>query len=231
MGGARQWFIYTLSDPRTGEVRYVGKTFNPTHRLAVHVAYGGRKHTRSSRWIGGLRKLGARPVMAIVESGQGDAHEAAERSWIAALRALGVRLTNHEPGGRGSGSMSAETKAKIGAAHRGVPRPESVKEKCRINNLGKKRSAETREKIRRAKTGLKHSESTRRKMSDAHLGHTVSAETRELIAASKRGKPRSPETIAKISAARMGKPLPQELRARLSAIHKARWAAKKASST
>ena len=38
-------FIYTLSDPITNEIRYVGKTKNPSDRLKGHIKESYKKNT------------------------------------------------------------------------------------------------------------------------------------------------------------------------------------------
>jgi hypothetical protein len=92
----------------------------PRDRLRRHVrdalTYGVDTH--SARWI---RTLDAEPTLVVLEECAREAVEEAERRWIADMREAGCRLTNHTDGGDGmlGKSPSAETRAKIGAAHRG----------------------------------------------------------------------------------------------------------------
>lgn len=58
-----------------------------------------------------------------------EALDAAERLYIETLPALGVRLYNQKAGGGFGGEMSAETRAKIAAAHRGKPKSEQHKQR------------------------------------------------------------------------------------------------------
>lgn len=75
--------------------------------------------------------------------------------------------------------MTEETKAKIGAANRGRPRPRSVpmtdatKEKLRQANLGKKASAETRRKMSEAGRGRVWSQASREKLSKSRMGQQI----------------------------------------------------------
>lgn len=59
------WYIYALIDPRTREVRYIGKSVDPLRRLDCHLD-DKDSSLRKSRW---LKKLGERPILKILESG------------------------------------------------------------------------------------------------------------------------------------------------------------------
>src|SRR5690606_25347291 len=56
-------YIYTLSDPRTGEVRYVGQTRSRRQRRNAHVNSPQRC---TSDWVAELRAAGLQPVMETV---------------------------------------------------------------------------------------------------------------------------------------------------------------------
>ena len=89
-----KWNIYTLSDPTTGEVRYVGKTATPSTRLHEHIANGC---TGNNYWIDELKKKRIYPAMEIIESfgfQESMAAEEAERQWIAVFYQMGAPLTN-----------------------------------------------------------------------------------------------------------------------------------------
>jgi hypothetical protein len=96
--------IYTLSDPRTEEVRYVGKTVTSLpQRFSIHLATSrskvrGRSHTAA--WIRSLEADGVRPVIRQIDIA-GDDWVECERRWIAKFRADGADLTNHTDGGEG----------------------------------------------------------------------------------------------------------------------------------
>ena len=92
-------YIYTLTDPLEGEVRYVGKTINPTKRYSSH-CYTKTK-TYVSKWIQKLKRSGHLPTMEIVEEGLSeDEWEDRERFWIEQHFKLGCKLTNVAEGGR-----------------------------------------------------------------------------------------------------------------------------------
>jgi hypothetical protein len=94
--------IYGLVDPRTNQLRYVGKTKKSLHkRLKNHVQdarYGFKRHV--CNWVGELLRLGLRPEIFVIEEVAGDWAEA-ERFWIAYFRSIGAHLTNIAKGGQG----------------------------------------------------------------------------------------------------------------------------------
>jgi hypothetical protein len=94
--------VYTLSDPTTGAIRYVGKTSRGVEqRLKEHLLPKNLKaHTHKNMWLRQLLGAGQKPVIEIVEEST-DANEA-ERFWIAQFRALGFKLTNLTHGGEGT---------------------------------------------------------------------------------------------------------------------------------
>ena len=109
-------FIYELSDPRTGEIRYVGKTDNLRRRLACHIA--DQDKCRKTSWIKGLKALGLNPKIGVLELSDKESWQEDEKFWIAYLKFLGFRLTNHDLGGMGAEKFSNETREKMSAAAR-----------------------------------------------------------------------------------------------------------------
>jgi hypothetical protein len=88
--------IYSLTDPDTGEVRYVGKANNAEKRIATHMRDARRRNTPVYCWI---RSLGGRlPVVSVLEEVPEQEWPEAERRWIASFRE-GGRLLNLADGG------------------------------------------------------------------------------------------------------------------------------------
>lgn len=173
-------YIYTLSDPRTGEIRYVGKTFNLKARRWQHI-HDVKKglNTRKTGWIKSLLKCGVFPLIEILEEFPEENvrdWEEAERFWISTLRFYGCNLTNLDSGG-GSGRRAAqETRAKISAhSQQRIHTPETrakISASCKL-----RMTPEEKERLRIKCSKNRHTEATK-----------------EIIAASKRGKPR-PEHV------------------------------------
>ncbi|WP_395088910.1 GIY-YIG nuclease family protein [Armatimonas sp.] len=106
--------IYTLSDPRTGDVRYVGITgLALKKRLNRHVSMGRKQAPYYvSTWIHQLLEQGTKPEIRLIETTD-DLYR--ERYWIQHYRSLGARLTNLSEGCEGQIGMerSEETRQKI----------------------------------------------------------------------------------------------------------------------
>lgn len=224
--------IYTLSDPRTGAIRYVGMTVSPLKkRLGGHLRYKGTDH--KSCWVRSLRAIGLKPVITEVEIVPVEERVGAEQRWIAHYREQGADLTNSTKGGVGSLGYrhTEEAKALMSIQRRGQPRPKDPSIY----------TAEVRERLRQAgiRQFQEHPE-RREAVSRVHKGKTISEEQRRAVSeASKKrwqewresGQVTSPETRAKISAARKGKkqpPLSVEARARIAEAKRKWWAEKKA---
>ena len=164
--------IYALCCPKTGDVRYVGKTdSNLAKRLARHIIgceSPKDKHTKKNMWIAQVASQNQIPKIVILEElKECDCWEKAEIRWIAHYRKiLGDSLLNSSTGGKGvSGyKFTEEAKAKLVAAL----------------------------KIRPPKYGRVVSEETKAKTSASLKGRT----------SSRVGYKHSPKTLAKMASSR-----------------------------
>ena len=204
-------YLYVLIDPRTVEIRYVGKTINPKTRYKGHLYDQSKTHRGA--WLRVLRRLELKPVMSILETTD-DIKEAAmrEQALIRDYRGDEFDLVNTTDGGEGMPGFhhTAETKQKM-----------------REIALGREASNETRRKIGEAGRGRKCSVATRQKLSEALTGRQRTAEHCASIRRAKLGKKRGPpskEWRAKISVALTGrkrKPFTAEHRRKISEALKA----------
>lgn len=99
-------YIYTLTDPCTGFVRYVGLTGNIDYRRRQHVYQAsavrksGRTPCAKDRWILFLHDLGLSAECAVIEVVEGrTAAIQSERDWIYHFRQIGVPILNETLGG------------------------------------------------------------------------------------------------------------------------------------
>lgn len=94
-------YIYTLSDPTTNKIRYVGKTTNPKRRLSQHIqdAKYHKNSRRTINWIKSLISKNIKPIMSIIEECE-DNWQEREIYWISFYKKT-CDLCNHHSGGLG----------------------------------------------------------------------------------------------------------------------------------
>lgn len=161
--------LYALRDPRTQEIRYIGKSIKTAdERFRHHLKKStlSRKNHRTT-WILSLLKLGLKPIMQVLRDDiQIEEHlNAEEISTIAFCREAGFDLVNGTDGGEGG----------LGYKH-----TEATKEKLRIlgaKSLGRRLSEESKQKIRLSAIGNQrfkgkiHSLKTKFSISQKMLGN------------------------------------------------------------
>lgn len=101
-------FIYSLVDPRSNQIRYIGKSNNPKKRLSAHLSE--KRRTHKSHWIQSLKKVGLKPILNIVDEVLLKEWEFWEMHYISLYKSWGFDLTNQRAGGGGLESHSTETK-------------------------------------------------------------------------------------------------------------------------
>jgi hypothetical protein len=99
-------YIYALIDPRTNQVRYVGKTINPQTRKYQHVSERLIFNHYKSRWILTLHKLGLRPIFKILEICPLSNFEDRETYYISLYKSKA--LTNSDDSGQGNKNRRRE---------------------------------------------------------------------------------------------------------------------------
>jgi len=139
--------IYTLTDPNTNEIRYVGKSNNPTKRFYKHYKYCEHR-THKNNWINKLISEGKKPILDIIDTVPINEWVFWEMYWIEQMKVWGFKLVNGTIGGEGS-TFGSSTSFKKG--HK--------------LGVGRKASDTTKEKIKNIRTGTKASEKTKAKMS------------------------------------------------------------------
>lgn len=164
--------IYTLSDPRTNEIRYVGQT-NATlrKRLQRHLRF--RDNTERTKWLKSLSENGLTPNIDFVAEATLENWKEEERFYIAYFRFLGFSLTNMTDGGDGNYGIipSEETRQKKREALKGY-RPEQ----WHIDRMNAPKN----------ERGYTHNEAGRKKMSETRTGRKVKDTSRMIDAARRR---------------------------------------------
>ena len=180
-------FIYSLSDPRTGHVRYIGKSNNPKRRLVgghLPSIHDKRNKTKKRSWLKNVIDSGNRPILEIIDVVSCEEWEFWESYYISLYRSWGFNLTNLTNGGGGSlgGSWnkgrrhSVETieKIKERRKHQKVIRRvinEKEREKCReaIKILHEKRKGQKDSEETKLKRGKSVSISLKKSYSEGRI--------------------------------------------------------------
>jgi hypothetical protein len=96
-------FIYSLSDPRNDEIRYVGQTTYPLEkRYKEHIRnakYSKTKNHSVYRWINELIDVGLLPMISLLDTCEIESLNDKEIYWIG--KYFGKNLTNMTKGGDG----------------------------------------------------------------------------------------------------------------------------------
>lgn len=216
-------YIYTLSDPITKQIRYVGKSVNPNRRYHAHLSLSRMADSHRSRWIYGLLQNGLYPIITIVDTVEDyEDWREIERSWVRFGRMMLWPLTNETEGGDGV-VPTPEIRSKMRLAKlsrpsplKGIERPPSVRQKISDSLLGHTpwnkgrvspnsiRQQKIQRNSARELLGLSHRQhlpDTVDKLRLASTGIIPSEETRRKLSIAGRGKKRTEETRRKISAA------------------------------
>jgi group I intron endonuclease len=126
-------YIYTLSDPITGEVRYVGKTNSTKRRLYAHIKESsGTKKSHKINWIKSLLVNKSKPKITVIDTVSVSEWQFWETFWIEQFKQWGCKLTNLTLGGEGG---------------KGYRHSNYAKKKMRDSKLGKPLSEEHKSKI------------------------------------------------------------------------------------
>lgn len=99
MTKATEVYIYTLSDPDSGEVRYVGKANNVSKRLATHIRDSRRSNRPVCNWVAKLVNGGKVPVITTIATCSSESWQEEERRQISLYRSNHSNLLNLADGG------------------------------------------------------------------------------------------------------------------------------------
>lgn len=172
-----EYKIYFLIDPRTNEVRYVGKTTKSLNKRLFNGHLKDKNKTHKTNWINFLKKQGLIPEIKLIKTCKNE--ELCNFSEKFYIKLFGRadkntgNLVNSTDGGEGTPGkiLTDETKNKIGSSNKGKGLgkivSEETKKKMRISY--KKTPQEIKNKIKSIVSSVnlnkKASEKTRQKMS------------------------------------------------------------------
>ncbi len=119
--------IYSLCDPESGAVRYVGITRRSLkERLRTHIRFAKDSNNHRSTWIRSVIARGLRPTITTLEETM-DVER--ERWWIVHYRSLGCDLTNGNDGGGGCPAWNEEAREAVRRGVTGFRHTEEAKRK------------------------------------------------------------------------------------------------------
>lgn len=158
--------VYALVDPRTDEIRYIGKTRDKVeHRVRRHYKRAREApKTHAHFW---LRSLPSGPRILILEECENPEH--AEKAWIAWGRRVGLRLTNATDGGDGSPGYKHSPEAIQKMRQREV----SVESRRKMSEAQKQRMSDPEQLAKFSRLGWKHSAESREQMGLSHRGNST----------------------------------------------------------
>ncbi len=110
-------YIYALIDPRTEEIRYIGKTCNIKERFNKHKSTAKHCRTHKEKWINSLQKINLQPKLKILITSIEQLLNNLEIELIKHYKQF-CKLVNGTAGGDGTRK----------------PQTEKVKERMRNNN-------------------------------------------------------------------------------------------------
>ncbi len=184
-----KYLIYGLTDPRTEQVRYIGKSTIGMRRPREH-GRKGRSNAKCKNWLKSLHAKGLKFGIVVLEVCENEESlNPAECRWIAYGRAENWELTNMTNGGEGTTGhiKSKETREALSRAAKSRQADPEVRENARKKALGHTTSKETREQISKKLKGRKLSASHIENIKNGLKRRIFSEEYKKLsLAASKR---------------------------------------------
>lgn len=93
-------FIYTLSCPISGDIRYVGKSNSPKGRYSKHKQMSDNNKSKNL-WINSLIIVGLKPTLAILDEVKISEWKDKEKFYITKFKELGCELFNVTNGSNG----------------------------------------------------------------------------------------------------------------------------------
>lgn len=187
-------FIYSLNDPKTNYVRYIGKANNVEKRFERHLkeAIKFKEGTHKIVWINSLLKILLKPTLTIIDEVLIDEYSFWEKHYISLYKSWGFDLTNGTEGGDGLVKPNNITREKMSSWQKGRKLPLEQIQKMKEGMLKS-------EKYKKFKIRMQSKE-WKCNLREQRKKYIVSDETKlKQKIAWKTRKPMSEETIKRIA--------------------------------
>jgi predicted GIY-YIG superfamily endonuclease len=146
-------YIYSLSNPISNEIKYVGKAKNIEKRLREHLYE--KANNKKNNWIKSLKKMNLIPKIEIIDIVDECEWQFWEKYWISQFKTWGFELKNSNEGGCGANNPSSETRFKNGSGKRGktyeqvfgIEKSELLKANISLKNKERVIKQDTKDKI------------------------------------------------------------------------------------
>ncbi len=146
--------IYALTDPRTKEIRYIGKSIRYKGRFRDHLNDNSKTH--KVNWIKSLKSRGLIPGLVVLQQFDDNADwQEIERFWIRIAKKNNWDLVNGTDGGDGVLNVSGEGAERMKRTWIGRKHTPQAIEKMRLANIGKRKTQESKDKMSRIMKGRK----------------------------------------------------------------------------
>lgn len=139
--------IYTLTDPRTNKIRYVGKANNVSQRYKAHLNRARKHQIHKKNWIESLKREGLKPIIDVIDIVPINEWIFWETYWISQIKTWGYDLINYTNGGDGC-TFGNQTSFKKGhKSWLGKTHSEETKKLIGDNNAFKGKASVNRRKV------------------------------------------------------------------------------------
>lgn len=204
---SRHFLVYGLRDPRTNEIRYVGKSSSGRRRPRAHISPSNlaKESTYKANWLRSLLRLGLRPEVVLLEEvADAGLLSQAEIRWIAVGRAaIGARFTNATDGGEGVLGlvMSPNARQKMSKAKSAAWQKPEIRERVLAAQNAGKRDPAFRRSMSKKVSALMEDTAHRERISNATAAAWADPVKRDRMSSAINAAKQKPEFGKKISAA------------------------------
>lgn len=229
--------IYALLNTVNGK-RYIGQALYPVGRKSRHF-FSLRNNRHENEHLQRAYNKYGEPAFSfhVLEFCRRSDLTAREQFWIDSFGKENLYNIAPAANSRAGIRMSEATKAKLRAANLGKKLSPERRENLRLLRIGRPRRPmpqRTRDALRAANQGRQCTDEAKAKISQANRGRKRSAEHIAKLVSCHQGKPHTDEYKRRLSdikkayyAANPHPGISAATRAKMSAVHKARWSAKR----